>query len=48
MRALAVDHLVLRTDRDAAADLVGWIARRPRRLAHLRRQHALGAARGGR
>jgi uncharacterized protein (DUF58 family) len=48
MRALAVDHVVLRTDRDATADLVGWIARRPRRLAHLRRQHALGAARGGR
>ena len=43
MRAHAVDHLVLRTDRDATADLVGWIARRPRRLAHLRRQHALGA-----
>ena len=48
MRALAVDHVVLRTDRDATADLVGWIARRPRRLGHLRRQHALGAAHGGR
>lgn len=48
MRALAVDHVVLRTDRDATADLVGWIARRPLRLSHLRRQHALGAARGGR
>jgi uncharacterized protein (DUF58 family) len=48
MRAFAVDHVVLRTDRDPTAELVGWIARRPRRLAHLRRQHALGAARGGR
>ncbi len=48
LRSLAVDHVVLRTDRDATADLVGWIARRPRRLGHLRRQHALGTARGGR
>jgi uncharacterized protein (DUF58 family) len=48
MRALAVDHVVLRTDRDATVDLVGWIARRPHRLAHLRRQHALGMTRGGR
>jgi len=47
MRAQAVDHLVLRTDRDATGDFVGWLARRPRRLAHLRRQHALGAGRGG-
>jgi uncharacterized protein (DUF58 family) len=48
LRALAVDHVVLRTDRDATADLVGWIARRPRRLAHLRRQQALGTMHGGR
>jgi len=48
LRSLAIDHVVLRTDRDATADLVGWIARRPRRLDHLRRQHALGTARGGR
>ena len=47
MRAHAVDHLVLRTDRDGTADLAGWIVRRPGRLAHLRRQHALGAGHGG-
>jgi hypothetical protein len=39
---------VLRTDRETTADLVGWSAGRPHRLAHLRRQHALGMARGGR
>ena len=48
LRSLAVDHVVLRTDRDATADLVGWIARRPRRLTHLRRQQAHGTAQGGR
>ena len=47
LRAHAVDHLVLRTDRDATGDLVVWLSRRPRRLPHLRRQHALGAGRGG-
>lgn len=43
LRARSVDHLVLRTDRDATADMVAWIASRPRRLAHLRRQQAAGA-----
>ena len=47
LRERAVDHLVLRTDRDATADLVAWIAQRPRRLAHLRRQLMVGAH-GGR
>ena len=28
----------------APSDLVGWLAHRPRRLAHLRRSHAAGAA----
>lgn len=46
LREQAVDHLVLRTDRDATADLVTWLAQRPRRLAHLRRQQMVG--RGGR
>jgi uncharacterized protein (DUF58 family) len=36
LRSHAVDHLVLRTDRDAASDLVRWLAGRPQRLAHLR------------
>lgn len=48
LRAQAVDHLVLRTDRDATADLVAWLAQRPRRLAHLRRQQMVGTGRGGR
>ena len=48
LRERAVDHLVLRTDRDATADLVAWIAQRPRRLVHLRRQHMVGSGRGGR
>jgi uncharacterized protein (DUF58 family) len=48
LRERGVDHLVLRTDRDATADLVAWVAQRPRRLAHLRRQHGLGSGRGGR
>jgi uncharacterized protein (DUF58 family) len=48
MRERAVDHLVLRTDRDATADLVGWLARRPRRLAHLRGRPMTAAGRGGR
>lgn len=47
LRERAVDHLVLRTDRDATADLVTWFAQRPRRLAHLRRQQVVGAGRGG-
>jgi uncharacterized protein (DUF58 family) len=48
MRAAAVDHVVLRTDRDATADLVGWLALRPRRVAHLRRQRvASGRGSGG-
>ncbi len=46
LRERAVDHVVLRTDADATTDLVGWIARRPRRLAHLRRQRIMGAHRG--
>ena len=46
LRARAADHLVLRTDRDATADLVTWLAQRPRRLTYLRRQMA--GARGGR
>ena len=48
LRAHAVDHLVLRTDRDGTADLAGWLARRPQRLAHQRRSHARGAAPVGR
>jgi len=47
LREHAVDHLVLRTDRDATADLVTWLSQRPRRLAHLRR-HTAGAGRRGR
>jgi uncharacterized protein (DUF58 family) len=47
LRERAVDHLVLRTDRDATADLVAWLAQRPRRLAHLRRQ-GTGTGHGGR
>jgi uncharacterized protein (DUF58 family) len=47
LRERAVDHLVLRTDGDAAADLVGWLAQRPRRLVQLRRQRIVGAV-GGR
>ena len=47
LRERTVDHLVLRTDRDATADLVAWLAERPRRLAHLRRQRMVGAGRGG-
>ena len=47
LRERAVDHLVLRTDGDAAADLVGWLAQRPRRLVHLRRQRIMAAG-GGR
>jgi uncharacterized protein (DUF58 family) len=47
LRGAGVDHLVLRTDRDATADLVGWLVRRPRRLAQLRRS-AIGAGYGGR
>ncbi|HET6950240.1 MAG TPA: DUF58 domain-containing protein [Acidimicrobiales bacterium] len=45
MRASAIDHAVLRTDRDATADIVGWLAQRPRRVAHLRRQR-VAAGRG--
>ncbi len=48
LRERAVDHLVLRTDRDATADLVAWIAQRPRRMAQLRRQQMVGTGRGGR
>ena len=48
LRERAVDHLVLRTDRDATADLVTWLAQRPRRLAHLRRQQRVGSGRRGR
>ena len=48
LRERAVDHLVLRTDRDATADLVAWLARRPRRLAHLRRQATVTTQGGGR
>lgn len=48
LRARAVDHLVLRTDRDATADLVAWLARRPRRLASGRRHQAVSAGTGGR
>lgn len=48
LRARAVDHLVLRTDRDATADMVAWLAGRPRRFAHLRHRHAVGAGGGGR
>jgi uncharacterized protein (DUF58 family) len=48
LRERAVDHLVLRTDRDATADLVTWLAQRPRRLAHLRRQHMVSGGQGGR
>jgi uncharacterized protein (DUF58 family) len=48
LRERAVDHLVLRTDRDATADLVAWLVQRPRRLTHLRRQQMVGTGRGGR
>ena len=44
-RERAVDHLVLRTDRDATADLVSWLAQRPRRLSYLRRSPLAGGAR---
>lgn len=47
LRERGVDHVVLRTDRDAAADLVGWLARRPQRLVHLRRRQLAGAGHGG-
>jgi uncharacterized protein (DUF58 family) len=48
LRGRAVDHVVLRTDRDATADLVAWLVRRPRRVAHLRRQQLLGTGHAGR
>src|SRR5262245_10776993 len=48
LRSAGVDHLVLRTDRDAVADLVGWLARRPDRLAALRRARAAHPAGAGR
>ncbi len=47
LRERAVDHLVLRTDREATGDLVAWLAQRPRRLSYLRRS-PMGGARGGR
>lgn len=47
LRERGVDHVVLRTDRDAGSDLVGWLARRPQRLVHLRRRHLAGAGLGG-
>ena len=40
LRERATDHLVLRTDRDATADLASWLAQRPRRLSYVRRQVA--------
>jgi uncharacterized protein (DUF58 family) len=40
LAAVGADHLVLRTDRDAVADLVRWLAQRPERLAHRRRLRA--------
>jgi uncharacterized protein (DUF58 family) len=48
LRGAGVDHLVLRTDRDAVADLVGWLARRPQRLAAMRRARAAHPAGAGR
>ena len=44
LRGAGVDHLVLRTDRDATADLVGWLARRPERVARMRRRRAVHPA----
>ncbi|HEY2999846.1 MAG TPA: DUF58 domain-containing protein [Acidimicrobiales bacterium] len=48
LRASGVDHVVLRTDRDATADLVRWLAQRPHRLAHRRRAQGLAGAGGAR
>ena len=48
LRGAGVDHLVLRTDRDAVADLVGWLAHRPDRLAAMRRARAAHPAGAGR
>ncbi|HET8619923.1 MAG TPA: DUF58 domain-containing protein [Acidimicrobiales bacterium] len=44
LRGAGVDHLVLRTDRDATADLVGWLAGRPARVARMRRHRAVHPA----
>jgi uncharacterized protein (DUF58 family) len=48
LRGAGVDHLVMRTDRDPVADLVGWLARRPHRLAAMRRARAAHPAGAGR
>jgi len=48
LAAAGADHVILRTDRDATADLVRWLALRPARVAHRRRARAGAEAAGGR